>query len=100
VLPLPSRQEGFGLAAAEALAAGVPVVATPSGGPEELLRESGGGVVLDGWTAEELAERTVELLHDIATLSEMRRRGREYVVREHSPSRVRGLIAAALAETD
>jgi glycosyltransferase involved in cell wall biosynthesis len=94
---LPSHQEGFGLVAAEAMAAGLPVVATPSGGPEALVRESGGGVVLSGFTPEELAASVRELLADPTGLGEMRRRGREYVEREHSPERLRELLAEALA---
>jgi glycosyltransferase involved in cell wall biosynthesis len=93
---LPSRQEGFGIAAAEALAAGLPVVTTPCGGPEALVTGSGGGVVLSGFSAEELAETVRELLADPDRLSAMRRSGREHVTREHSPERFRELLAAAL----
>jgi phosphatidylinositol alpha 1,6-mannosyltransferase len=93
---VPARQEGFGIAAAEALAAGVPVVATPSGGPVELLERSGGGRVLSGWSAEELADACKELLGDAATLATLRRRGREYVVREHSPARLRERLSEQL----
>jgi glycosyltransferase involved in cell wall biosynthesis len=97
LMVVPSRQEGFGIAAAEALAAGVPVVATPCRGPEDLLRRSGGGVILDGWSPEELSARLLALLQDEATLVEMRRRGRDYVLREHSPARLRELLSTALA---
>jgi glycosyltransferase involved in cell wall biosynthesis len=97
---LPSRQEGFGIAAAEALAAGVPVITTPSGGPEELVRASGGGVVLQGWTPEELAETAADLLGDPGRLAAMRASGREYVAREHSPARLRELLAEAFRELD
>lgn len=94
---LPSHQEGFGIAAAEALAAGLPVVTTPCGGPEALVTDSGGGVVLSGFSAEELAEVVRELLEDPDRLAEMRRRGHAHVAREHSPARLRELLATVLA---
>lgn len=97
---LPSWQEGFGIAAAEALACGVPVVTTPSGGPDHLVRASRGGRVLTGWDAEELASAITELLEDADTLGRMRVAGREYVVREHSPDRFRSLLADALRAVD
>jgi phosphatidylinositol alpha-1,6-mannosyltransferase len=97
LLVLPSLQEGFGIVAAEALAAGVPVLATPSGGPEELLRTSHGGHVLAGFSAAELAAEAARLLGDVGTLLAMRRAGREHVVREHSPERLRDLLRDALA---
>ena len=97
---LPSWQEGFGIVAAEALASGVPVVTTPSGGPEQLVRDSEGGRVLAGWDAEELASVVSDLLEDADTLGRMRVAGREYVVREHSHERFLALLADALRAVD
>jgi phosphatidylinositol alpha-mannosyltransferase len=100
LLVSPSRQEGFGIGVAEALACGVPAVVTPSGGPEEAVRSSGGGRVTTGWSEQELAETILDLVGDRAALAKLRRRGREYVAAEHSPERFRRLLGEALRELD
>jgi glycosyltransferase involved in cell wall biosynthesis len=100
LLVLPSHQEGFGVAVAEALASGVPAVITPCGGPEEMIRASGAGRILTGFTADELSENVVALLADPDRLVEMRRRGPEYIAREHSPVRLVRLLADAFERLD
>jgi alpha-1,3-rhamnosyl/mannosyltransferase len=48
----PSTYEGYGLPVAEAMAAGLPVVAAPAAATLEIL--NGCGQVARGWTAEDL----------------------------------------------
>jgi glycosyltransferase involved in cell wall biosynthesis len=100
VMVLPSLQEGFGIVAAEALACGVPLVTTPSGGPEELVRDSGGGVVLSGFGPGELGETLAELVKDHSALARMRVNGRSYIERIHSPEVFRRSLGMAMAELD
>lgn len=63
---MPSRFEGFGLAAAEAMAAGVPLVASSAGSLPEVVDEPRGGVLVPPGDADALANATSRLLDDPA----------------------------------
>lgn len=83
---LASEEESFGQAALEALACGVPVVATAVGGVTELVRPEVGRLVELG-DLEGLAEAVLELLHS-PERERMRRRAREYAVAEYHPDKI------------
>ena len=64
MLVLPSRAEPFGLVTAEALAHGVPVVATRSGGSREIVRDGREGLLVAPDDPEALAGAIGRLLSD------------------------------------
>ena len=64
VLMMPSRFEGFGMVAAEAMAAGVPVVAADAGSLPEVIDPPNGGVLFPVGNARELAAAVARLLDD------------------------------------
>jgi glycosyltransferase involved in cell wall biosynthesis len=63
---MPSRFEGFGMVAAEAMAAGVPLVATAAGSLPEVVDAPRGGVLVPVDDAPALAAATARLLDDRA----------------------------------
>ena len=63
---LPSRQESFGLAALEAMASRVPVVASRVGGLPEVIEDGRSGMLFTVGDVEEAAEKAVRLLGDRA----------------------------------
>ena len=74
---LPSRNESFGLAALEAMSAGVPVIATAAEGLPELVRNGETGYLLPVGDVAGMARRSIEVLSDAkrqAAMSEASRR--------------------------
>ena len=63
---MPSRFEGFGMVAAEAMAAGVPLVAAAAGSLPEVVDEPRGGVLVPPGDAAALAAAVARLLDDAA----------------------------------
>jgi N-acetyl-alpha-D-glucosaminyl L-malate synthase BshA len=69
---LPSASESFGLAALEALACGVPVVGTSTGGLPDVVEDGVTGALVPVGDTAALAARSLELLRDPARLAATR----------------------------
>jgi glycosyltransferase involved in cell wall biosynthesis len=74
---MPSRFEGFGLAAAEAMAAGVPLVASSAGSLPEVVDAPRGGVLVPPGNADALASAADKLLSDDVSRLTLSRSARE-----------------------
>lgn len=85
---LPSETESFGMAALEALASEVPVIASRAGGLPEVVADGVNGFLLPVGDVEAMAERAVELLADDARRAAFGRAGREWAVERFHVDRV------------
>jgi N-acetyl-alpha-D-glucosaminyl L-malate synthase BshA len=77
---LPSESESFGMAALEAMASEVPVIATNTGGLPEVVRDGDTGYLLPVGDVAGMAARGLEILRDDELRRKMGRRGREVAV--------------------
>jgi glycosyltransferase involved in cell wall biosynthesis len=88
VFLLPSELESFGLAALEALACELPVIATRIGGIPEVVTDNETGYLSDIGDTEKMSADTLKLLND----EEMRRafgeRGREQAVERYGTEKI------------
>lgn len=84
VLALPSRHEGFGLVLTEALACGIPVVATRTGPVPEIVRDGETGRLFEPGDTSGLARELVDLLRNPDERRVMGERGREDAVARFS----------------
>ena len=95
LLMVPGRAETFSLAAAEALAAGTPVVAALGSGSGELVTRSGGGATFEPGSAAALADAVCAALAMRSTeRAAVRARGRGYIAALYTWPRVIARIHA------
>lgn len=80
LLLVPSESESFGLAALEALACEVPVIATNVGGLPEVVRSGENGFLVQIGDIQAMAKLAIEILSNEKKQREMGRQGRNYAV--------------------
>jgi glycosyltransferase involved in cell wall biosynthesis len=74
---LPSRRESFGLVLAEAMAAGLPVIATQVGAIPEVVKDGETGILVPPEDPSALANAVSDLLDHPRVMKDMGTRGRE-----------------------
>ena len=84
VVAIPSLFEGFGLSAAEAMAAGLPVVASDVGGLREVIDDGMSGFLIQPSNTEAFADALTRLLSDPKRARAMGQNGKKRVSRYFS----------------
>lgn len=84
IFVLPSLWEGLPMALLEAMAAGLPVVATDTSGSREIIERTGAGILVPCRNAEAPARAILSLLADPSAARRMGEAAREAVVKYYS----------------
>jgi N-acetyl-alpha-D-glucosaminyl L-malate synthase BshA len=88
LMVMPSEMESFGLAALEAMACGVPTIATDVGGVPELIENGRNGLLFGVGDVDAMASAAIGLLQDEARLRAMSEAGRKTAQDHFCASRV------------
>lgn len=95
VVAVPSQFEGFGLSAAEAMAAGCPVVGTRVGGLAEVIEDGVTGYLASPDDSVAFAVALIKVLNDLVAAKAMGQRGSSRVAANFSSERFATTVVAA-----
>ena len=98
VVCVPSRREGYGVVAREAMAHGRPVVATRAGGLADAVEDGVTGLLVPPADVAALREAIERLLEDSALRSELGANARAYAEENYSWALAAGSLLAAYAD--
>ncbi len=77
---LSSTTEGFSIATIQAMASALPVIATKSGGPEEIITHADNGWLIEAGNPGEIAKSIALLTSDQPFATQMAKKGRQHVL--------------------
>ena len=82
IVVCPSRTEGFGLTALEAMFCGKPIIASRTGGLPEVIEDNATGLLFEAENPGDLADKLIRLINDPALRNEMGKNGRTRAEKE------------------
>jgi L-malate glycosyltransferase len=95
---LPSTQESFGLAALEAMASGVPVVASNIGGIPEVVQDGVNGYLFNPHDVDGMAQAAIKLLSDNTLHQQFSKAARDCSVKQFSEASIVPMYMKAYEE--
>lgn len=78
---LSSRSEGFSISTIQAMAAGLPVIVTRSGGPQEIVRHKESGWLIDTAAPQQIANAVIRLVDDPALRQRLAIAGQNHAIK-------------------